>query len=189
MNYTASSVEVYIRSCLFPMAGQIPQFGCCDEVDMTSLVELRSLVKEQLLDRGIRFSYMPVIIKAVSMALHHYPILNSHTNPECTVITYKADHNIGVAMNTPNGLLVPNIKQCQVCSDGQYQSPAIKSCCLPLAVEVSVWDSHRIESYPQAGTQEPTHPRWHGRWDIFSFQHRSCEWHSVYTTSLVISIQ
>lgn len=81
---------------------------------MTNLVELRSHVKARLLERGVNFSYMPVIIKAVSMALNHYPGLNSHVSPDCTTITYKADHNIGVAMDTPKGLIVPNIKQCQV---------------------------------------------------------------------------
>ena len=57
---------------------------------------------------------MPVIIKALSMALHHYPILNAVVNPECTTITEKADHNIGVAMDTAEGLVVPNVKQVQV---------------------------------------------------------------------------
>ena len=47
------------------------------------------------------------------MALLQHPILNSHVDAECTNITYKADHNIGVAMDTPVGLLVPNIKQVQ----------------------------------------------------------------------------
>ena len=99
---------------VFLFAGQIPQFGYCDEVDMTNVVKLKSRVKEQLLQKGIKFSYMPFIIKAVSTALHHFPILNSHTDPECTTVTYKADHNIGVAMDMPQGLVVPNIKQCQV---------------------------------------------------------------------------
>ncbi len=81
---------------------------------MTDLVDLRSHVKAPLLERGVKFSYMPVIIKAVSMALHHHPRLNSHTSSDCTTIINKADHNIGVAMDTPEGLIVPNIKRCQV---------------------------------------------------------------------------
>lgn len=105
---------VYQFGTVFLLAGQIPQFGYCDEVDMTNIVKLKSRVKEQLLQKGINFSYMPFIIKAVSTALHHFPILNSHTDPECTTVTYKADHNIGVAMDMPQGLVVPNIKQCQV---------------------------------------------------------------------------
>ena len=57
---------------------------------------------------------MPVIIKALSMAFHHYPILNAVVNADCTTITEKADHNIGVAMDTAEGLVVPNVKQVQV---------------------------------------------------------------------------
>ena len=81
---------------------------------MTELVHLRSLIRDRLLEQGIRFSYMPVIIKALSMALHHYPILNAVVDAECTTITEKADHNIGVAMDTEEGLVVPNVKQVQV---------------------------------------------------------------------------
>ena len=82
---------------------------------MSSLVSLRSTLKDQLQDRGIKFSYMPIIIKAVSMALQSHTVLNAHVDPDCCAITHKADHNIGVAMDTPEGLVVPNIKQVQVC--------------------------------------------------------------------------
>ena len=81
---------------------------------MTNLVHLRTLFRDKLLEQGIKFSYMPVIIKALSIALHHYPILNATVNEDCTVITERADHNIGVAMDTSEGLVVPNVKQVQV---------------------------------------------------------------------------
>ena len=81
---------------------------------MTELVHLRSLIRDRLLDQGIKFSYMPIIIKALSMSLHHYPILNATVNEDCTTITEKANHNIGVAMDTAEGLVVPNVKQVQV---------------------------------------------------------------------------
>ena len=81
---------------------------------MTELVHLRNLMRDKLLEQGIRFSYMPVIIKALSMALHRYPILNATVDAECTTITERADHNIGVAMDTREGLVVPNVKQVQV---------------------------------------------------------------------------
>jgi len=66
-------------------------------------------------EKGVAFSYMPILIKAVSMALHHHPILNSTVDPDCTAITYRADHNVGVAMDTPQGLIVPIVKRVQVC--------------------------------------------------------------------------
>jgi len=92
---------------------KIPHFGYKDEIDMSQLVELRKNLKDACLARGIKLSYMPFIIKACSMALLHFPILNSSLNTQAETITYKASHNIGLAMDTPMGLLVPNIKGVQ----------------------------------------------------------------------------
>ena len=92
----------------------MPQFGYSDEVDMTELVHLRSMFRDKLREQEMKFSFMPVIIKALSLALRQFPILNATVNPECTTITEKADHNIGVAMDTQEGLVVPNVKQVQV---------------------------------------------------------------------------
>jgi len=92
---------------------KIPHFGYKDEVDMTQLVQVRADLKDACLARGIKLSYMPFIVKACSMALLHFPILNSSLDTESETITYKASHNLGVAMDTPMGLLVPNIKGVQ----------------------------------------------------------------------------
>ena len=81
---------------------------------MSKAVELRAQLKGLMSERGVSFSYMPFVIKAVSLALREYPTLNAHVNQDCTSIRYKADHNIGVAVDTPQGLIVPNIKQVQV---------------------------------------------------------------------------
>lgn len=61
----------------------------------------------------IKLSYMPFIIKAVSLALREYPILNAHANADASQVVLKASHNIGIAMNTPRGLIVPNVKNVQ----------------------------------------------------------------------------
>lgn len=90
---------------------KIPHFGYKDEIDMSQLVELRKDMKSLAEQRGIKLSYMPIILKAASLALSQYPILNSTFDASKETITYKADHNIGIAMDTPQGLLVPNIKQ------------------------------------------------------------------------------
>ncbi|XP_076440666.1 lipoamide acyltransferase component of branched-chain alpha-keto acid dehydrogenase complex, mitochondrial-like [Babylonia areolata] len=91
----------------------IPAFGYYDDVDLTQLVNIRDKLKSIAEQRGIRFSYMPVFLKAASLALHQYPLLNSSVDEKCENITYKASHNIGVAMDTPDGLLVPNVKNVQ----------------------------------------------------------------------------
>jgi 2-oxoisovalerate dehydrogenase E2 component (dihydrolipoyl transacylase) len=91
----------------------IPHMGLGDEIDVSQLVELRAKLKNLFKDRNITLSYMPFFLKAASMALLEYPILNSSVDDKCENITYKASHNIGVAMDTKQGLLVPNIKNVQ----------------------------------------------------------------------------
>ena len=60
-----------------------------------------------------KLTYMPFFIKAASLALHKTPILNSHLSPTAEELTYKADHNISIAVNSAKGLVVPNIKAVQ----------------------------------------------------------------------------
>ncbi|XP_045616587.2 lipoamide acyltransferase component of branched-chain alpha-keto acid dehydrogenase complex, mitochondrial isoform X2 [Procambarus clarkii] len=94
-------------------AVKIPQFWYCDEIDMTVLVNLHDKLKNMAAVHGVHFSYMSVFIKAASMALSHFPILNSSVDENCENITYKTSHNIGIAMDTSKGLVVPNIKGVQ----------------------------------------------------------------------------
>ncbi|XP_027004399.1 lipoamide acyltransferase component of branched-chain alpha-keto acid dehydrogenase complex, mitochondrial-like isoform X2 [Tachysurus fulvidraco] len=95
---------------------KIPHFGYCDEVDLTNLVILRSELKGVAESRGVKLSYMPFFIKAASLSLLQFPILNASVDESCQNITYKASHNIGLAMDTLQGLLVPNVKGVQALS-------------------------------------------------------------------------
>ncbi|XP_036199555.1 lipoamide acyltransferase component of branched-chain alpha-keto acid dehydrogenase complex, mitochondrial isoform X1 [Myotis myotis] len=93
---------------------KIPHFGYCDEVDLTELVKLREELKPVASARGIRLSFMPFFMKAASLGLLQFPILNASVDESCQKVTYKASHNIGVAMDTEQGLIVPNVKNVQV---------------------------------------------------------------------------
>ncbi|KAJ1171659.1 hypothetical protein NDU88_003519 [Pleurodeles waltl] len=95
---------------------KIPHFGYCDEIDLSQLVQLRNELKPVAETRGIKLSFMPFFIKAASLGLLHYPVLNSSVDENCQNITYKAAHNIGLAMDTQGGLIVPNVKNVQACS-------------------------------------------------------------------------
>ncbi|KAL7397444.1 hypothetical protein ABVT39_022261 [Epinephelus coioides] len=95
---------------------KIPHFGYCDEVDLTRLVSLRAELKSIAESRGVKLSFMPFFIKAASLGLLHFPILNASVDEGCQNITYKASHNIGLAMDTSQGLLVPNVKNVQLLS-------------------------------------------------------------------------
>ena len=91
----------------------IPHFTFIDELDITELMGLRSdLVKNHSSD-DLKITLMPLFIKALSLALNVFPIVNSRANTEFTELTYLASHNIGMAVDGKTGLLVPNIKNVQ----------------------------------------------------------------------------
>jgi 2-oxoisovalerate dehydrogenase E2 component (dihydrolipoyl transacylase) len=95
----------------------IPHFLYADEIDFTSLSYLRTRLNSTLsrnpVDDMSKISYLPFIIKAISIALKQYPILNARvdtTNASKPSLVMRSQHNIGIAMDTPSGLLVPVIK-------------------------------------------------------------------------------
>lgn len=94
-------------------ANAIPQLGYGDEILVDNLYDLRATLNKDAAKYGVKLSYMPFILKAASLALKQFPQLNAHTNSDCSQVTYKAAHNLGLAMDTPRGLLVPNIKNVQ----------------------------------------------------------------------------
>ncbi|KAK3904719.1 Lipoamide acyltransferase [Staphylotrichum tortipilum] len=94
----------------------IPHFLYADEVDFTALVQLRRRLNAVLppAQPVTKLSYLPFIIKAVSMALYAHPVLNARVDVDAATgkptLVHRSHHNIGVAMDTPSGLLVPVIK-------------------------------------------------------------------------------
>lgn len=91
----------------------IPHFTYCEEIDLTDLIALRKELKEVYAKQDIKLTMMPFFMKAMSLALKEYPIVNSQVNEDCSELTYFSDHNIGMAVDSKVGLLVPNIKQVQ----------------------------------------------------------------------------
>ena len=91
----------------------IPHFTYCEEIDLTELMALRLSLKDQYAKQGIKLTMMPFFIKALSLAIKQFPVMNSQVNSDCTELTYFDDHNVGIAVDSKVGLLVPNIKGCQ----------------------------------------------------------------------------
>lgn len=91
----------------------IPQFSYADEINLTRLSKVRQCANIQSPSTD-RLSYLPFIIKAVSLALENFPLLNSRVETGGGEgrhqLIMREKHNISVAMDTPQGLLVPNIK-------------------------------------------------------------------------------
>ena len=120
----------------------IPHFLYADEIDMTALCALR-----QRLNTGLsrdatsqrKLSYLPFITKALSLALFDFPLLNARidttSSDNIPSLIMRKQHNIGIAMDTPQGLLVPCIKS--------VQSHSITS----LASEIS-----RLQSLAKSGS-------------------------------------
>lgn len=89
---------------------EIPHAAVMDEVDVTELVKLRAETKELADQEGVKLTYLPFIIKAVTLALKEYPVFNASFSTETNEIILKKHYNIGIAVDTPDGLLVPVIK-------------------------------------------------------------------------------
>lgn len=89
---------------------KIPDYGYVDEVDMTELVALRNQLLPVAEEKKIKFTYLPLIIKALIQALKKYPIINSVLDEENERIIIKKYYNIGIATATDRGLIVPVIK-------------------------------------------------------------------------------
>ncbi|KAE9417547.1 hypothetical protein Angca_005198 [Angiostrongylus cantonensis] len=105
----------YTRTMIKTMseALKIPHFGYDDEVHADALMKIRNELQEFGKERGIKFSFMPFFIKAASLALTEFPSINASIDDKFENIIYKASHNICLAMDTPGGLVVPNIKHCE----------------------------------------------------------------------------
>jgi len=70
-------------------ANTIPHFSYCDEYDLTSLVNMKYHLKQIGKERGVKISFLPIIIKACSLALNQFPILNAHVDEKCENITFR----------------------------------------------------------------------------------------------------
>jgi len=81
-----------------------------DEIDMTEIVKLRERLKKIADEQNVKLTYLPFIIKAVATALKKHPYFNAVVDDEKGEIILKKYYNIGVAVDTPDGLIVPVIK-------------------------------------------------------------------------------
>ena len=88
----------------------IPHATAFDEVDGGGLVVLRDALKPIAEKRGIRLTYIPLLIKLLIPLLKEFPVFNASLDEERREIIYKRSYHIGVAAATPEGLLVPVLR-------------------------------------------------------------------------------
>ncbi|MFI1839056.1 2-oxo acid dehydrogenase subunit E2 [Streptomyces olivaceoviridis] len=81
------------------------------EADVTRLMRLRNRAKDGFLAReGVKLSPMPFFVKAAAQALKAHPVVNARINEAEGTITYFDTENVGIAVDTENGLMTPVIK-------------------------------------------------------------------------------
>ncbi|MGV0369140.1 2-oxoglutarate dehydrogenase, E2 component, dihydrolipoamide succinyltransferase, partial [Corynebacterium aurimucosum] len=84
------------------------------EVDMTAIWDMRKQSKQAFIDKyEANLSFLPFIVKATVEALVSHPNVNASYNPETKEMTYHADVNVAIAVDTPRGLLTPVIHKAQ----------------------------------------------------------------------------
>jgi pyruvate dehydrogenase E2 component (dihydrolipoamide acetyltransferase) len=88
-------------------------FTVVEEIDVTELVALRARAKIIGAEQGVKVTYMPFIMKAVCLGLARFPVLNGHLDEAANEIVNPAYVNLGIATDTPNGLIVPVIPNVQ----------------------------------------------------------------------------
>ena len=88
----------------------VPHATAFDEVDGGALIALRSALKPVAEQHGIRLTYMPLLIKLLLPILKEFPIFNASLDEEKREIIYKHSYHIGIAADSPEGLLVPVLR-------------------------------------------------------------------------------
>src|SRR5689334_19528901 len=104
---------------------RIPHFTLVEEYDVTALEETRAMMNH---DRGSnpKLTLLPVLITALSRALADWPMLNATYDDDANVITRSGAVHMGMATQTPNGLMVPVIRNAQGLSVWQIASEILR---------------------------------------------------------------
>jgi pyruvate dehydrogenase E2 component (dihydrolipoamide acetyltransferase) len=88
----------------------IPHFTLMDEADVTQLVALRESLKDFAEKNQTKITYLPIVMKALIATIREFPQFSASIDDAASQIVYKKYFNIGFAADTPNGLVVPVIK-------------------------------------------------------------------------------
>ncbi len=88
----------------------IPHFTLMDEANVSQLIDLRTELKPVAEKMGVKVTYMPFVMKALMATIREFPKFNGMIDDAAQEIVFKKYFNIGFAADTPNGLLVPVIK-------------------------------------------------------------------------------
>jgi pyruvate dehydrogenase E2 component (dihydrolipoamide acetyltransferase) len=88
----------------------VPHFAYFDEVDLSELVNLRKELKSEAAEQGVKLTYLPFFLKAISLAIPKFPAVNASLDLGTQEVVYHQVQHIGMAVATENGLLVPVVR-------------------------------------------------------------------------------
>ncbi len=88
----------------------IPHVTHFDQVDVTELIDVRKRLKDEATAAGVKLTYLPFIVKAVTFALREFPVFNAMIDDDKQQIVIKKYIHIGIATDTEDGLVVPVIR-------------------------------------------------------------------------------
>ncbi|RUR34763.1 dihydrolipoyllysine-residue acetyltransferase [Vreelandella andesensis] len=103
-------VRAVMAKRMVESASTIPHFQYGEEIDVTDLLALRERLKPRVEALGERLTLMPFFMKAMALAVNEAPIINAQLNAEGNELHYYEQCNIGMAVDSKAGLLVPNVK-------------------------------------------------------------------------------
>ena len=99
-----------IAQAMVKSKSTIPHAAGLDEANITQLLALKAKAKERAAQKNIHLTILPFVIKAVVAALEEHPYVNASMDDEHGEIILKRYYNIGVAVDTKDGLMVPVVK-------------------------------------------------------------------------------
>ncbi len=88
----------------------VPRVTNFDDADVTELEKIRVSSKEDYAKKGIKLTSLPFVIKAVANSLKNHPVINASLDLASDQILYKEYINIGIAVDTDRGLVVPSLR-------------------------------------------------------------------------------
>ena len=105
-----SRVRRTIAAQMVKSASTIPHVTNFDDADVTDLENIRKTIPPEYVGPTAKLTALPFAVKAIALALRQHPTLNASLDEEKEEVVYKQYVNVGVAVDTPRGLVVPVLR-------------------------------------------------------------------------------
>ena len=105
-----SKIRATIGKNMVRSKATAPHVTNFDDADITELEQIRQSSKKDYAAAGIKLTTMPFVVRSVAQALRHHPAINASLDMDANEIIYKQYVNVGVAVDTERGLVVPVIR-------------------------------------------------------------------------------